>query len=279
MAKTDNYGYILAFLYVLSLLLFLCAICLFLCGLNLVAFALGFDLIKFLPIGADALPTAYLVIGVLALFGSIALGIIGPMGHDYIKYTLLSLPGVFFWILFGLFGSPIAGSLLFNSLIIKTLLIIFSIPLLYHSLVIYLVPLFLSLPEIISSVKDSASLYILEPLISLYKLKLNPFYYPQQQQKGMEAVMLLAKEIDEAYSLGDGAVKNGTIVIPKETNLVDSYIEGKKLVLKVGPKELTASTKVDANGTWPTRIGPYVFSLTAYSDFVDITFQKIKKQS
>ncbi|VVB75367.1 Uncharacterised protein [uncultured archaeon] len=97
----------------------------------------------------------------------------------------------------------------------------------------------------------------------------------EQQKIGSAAVKALAKEVDDAYFLGAGTVKNVYIKMPRLVDYEYSYISGKSIVLRVEQNDYISSTKVDVRGTWPDQSGVSVFSIHAYGDFVTLADQPV----
>ncbi len=97
----------------------------------------------------------------------------------------------------------------------------------------------------------------------------------EQQKIGSAAVKALAKEVDDAYFLGAGTVKNVYIYMPRLVDYDYSYIEGKSIVLRVENTDYISSTKVDVRGEWPNSSGASVFSIHAYGEFVTLSDQPV----
>jgi len=121
----------------------------------------------------------------------------------------------------------------------------------------------------------ATGLFILSALTVIVYDQLNSNYYQQQQQIGSNAINTLAKEINDAYFLGPGTVKNVIITMPSMVDYNKSYILGKYLVLNVAGSDLFASTKVNARGIWPNTSGSFVFVITSFDDFVSVSAQPI----
>jgi len=97
----------------------------------------------------------------------------------------------------------------------------------------------------------------------------------EQQKIGASAVKLLAKEVNDAYFLGPGTVKNVRVFMPRLIDYNNSYIIGKSIVLRVAKTDYVSSTKVDVRGSWPNRSGVSVFSVRAFGDFVTLEDQPV----
>lgn len=121
----------------------------------------------------------------------------------------------------------------------------------------------------------ATALFILTALVSMVYDQLNSGYLQQQQKMGLNGLRTLAKEIDDAYFLGPGTVKNVTIIMPDLVDYNNSYIEGKGLVLNIGGTDFVVSTKIEARGSWPNTDGSYVFVITAYDDYVGVSTQVV----
>ena len=97
-------------------------------------------------------------------------------------------------------------------------------------------------------------------------------YYSQQQQTiGVQALSLLASEIDDVYFSGPGTVRTVIIEIPEQMDLDESYILGKSIVMTIDGTEHVRTTRVPVRGVWPNSTGAYSFKLVAYGDFVAIS--------
>ncbi|MFA5126133.1 MAG: LamG domain-containing protein [archaeon] len=121
----------------------------------------------------------------------------------------------------------------------------------------------------------ATGLFILSALTVMVYEQLNSNYYQQQQKIGSNAINTLAKEINDAYFLGPGTVKNVIITMPSMVDYDKSYIEGKYLILNVAGSDLFASTKVNVRGIWPNTSGSFVFVITSFDDFVSVSTQPI----
>jgi len=97
----------------------------------------------------------------------------------------------------------------------------------------------------------------------------------EQQKIGSAAVKALAKEVDDAYFLGAGTVKNLYIMMPRLVDYDNSYISGKSIVLRVENTDFVSSTKVDVRGEWPNHSGASVFSIRAFGDYVTLEDQPV----
>jgi len=97
----------------------------------------------------------------------------------------------------------------------------------------------------------------------------------EQQKIGSAAVRALAKEVDDAYFLGAGTVKNVYITLPRLVDYDYSYISGKSIILRVEQTDYISSTKVDVRGAWPDHSGVSVFSIRAFGDFVTLADQPV----
>jgi hypothetical protein len=100
-------------------------------------------------------------------------------------------------------------------------------------------------------------------------------YIQSQQKIASTVVSTLAREVDDAYFLGPGTIKNIRLVMPKEVDLTNSYISDKSIVLRVLGSDYVATTTVPVRGNWPNSDGSYVFVIKTYNDFVSISLQPI----
>ena len=118
-------------------------------------------------------------------------------------------------------------------------------------------------------------LLILSILIGIVYDQLNSSFAVEQQRVASSAVRTLAKEIDDAYFLGPGTIKNVTIKLPEDVNFESSFIRNKSIVLNVGGTDVVADTSVDVNGVWPNTSGSFVFLITAFDDLVTVSVQPL----
>jgi len=119
------------------------------------------------------------------------------------------------------------------------------------------------------------AVFILTFLVTMVYAQFDSYNRQVQERQASLAVSTLAKEIDDAYFLGPGTVKNVVIILPTDVDLDNSFILGKAVVLRVGESDITASTSVTVRGSWPNSSGSYVFSITSFGDFVYVSQQDI----
>ena len=105
--------------------------------------------------------------------------------------------------------------------------------------------------------------------------QLNMFYAQEQQRVGELAVNTLATEINDAYFIGPGTVKNVVIKLPESVDFNESFVQNRALVLNVGGTDIVSETQVDINGRWPNANGSYVFSITAFDNYVTLSVQNL----
>ncbi|MEK6958722.1 MAG: hypothetical protein AABW59_01615 [archaeon] len=105
--------------------------------------------------------------------------------------------------------------------------------------------------------------------------QINSSYAQEQQKFGLQAINTLASEANDAYFLGAGTIKTVLITMPSAVDMNRSYISGREIALNVMGTDLFALTKVELRGQWPNEDGSYLVVITAYDEYVSISFQSI----
>ncbi|MCX6803180.1 MAG: hypothetical protein NTY48_01265 [Candidatus Diapherotrites archaeon] len=118
-------------------------------------------------------------------------------------------------------------------------------------------------------------IFILVSLVAIVYNQIDNGVVLQQQKIGANTIRTLAKEIDDAYYLGPGTVRNISLTLPSSTDLNRSFISGRAIVLNVAGSDLLAGTSVRVVGAWPNTNGSHVFSITVFSDFVAVSTQSL----
>lgn len=118
-------------------------------------------------------------------------------------------------------------------------------------------------------------IFIVLFLVSMTYEQINSSRENGQQVMAQNAVNTLAREIDDAYFLGPGTVKDVKIQIPTGVDFDNSFISEKSVVLRIAGTDAVASTTAEVEGQWPNTNNSVVFSVVAYEDKVIVSSQEL----
>jgi hypothetical protein len=114
------------------------------------------------------------------------------------------------------------------------------------------------------------AMVMLTSFLALSWSQINMNYSIQQQKIGVEALDTLKEEINDAYFLGVGTVRQAQIYMPDLVDLNKSFISQNALVLHIDGTDFVASTQTEVRGLWPNQTGSNLFTITTYDDYVSI---------
>jgi len=99
------------------------------------------------------------------------------------------------------------------------------------------------------------------------------FIYQSSQQRAIafDAVNILALEADDVYFLGPGSVRTLTINIPPGVDFENSFIQNNTIVLRVNGSDVSATTRANIKGNFPSSSGSFVFTIASSGNFVTIS--------